>query len=85
LQSDDGVVLTQRDKHAVIYDHFLKHLGSYAPRACKLNLDSLGWQPRSLIHFDDPVSESELESVIKEGPKEKATVPDEFIGIFFSC
>jgi hypothetical protein len=78
------VALTQRDKHAVIYNHFLKHLGSYAPRACKLHLDSLGWQPRSLIHFDDHVSESELESVIKEGPKEKAAVADEFIGIFFS-
>jgi hypothetical protein len=31
LQSYDGVALTQRDKHTMIFYHFLKHLGSYAP------------------------------------------------------
>jgi hypothetical protein len=84
LKFDDGVAPNQRDKLVMIYDHFPKHLGSYAPRTCKLNLNSLGWQPRSLMHLNDPVSESELESVIKEAHKEKAPGLDEFIDIFFS-
>jgi hypothetical protein len=84
LQTNDGVALTQQDKYAAIYDHFLQHLGTYVPHKCKLNFSNLGWQPRSLLHLDEPVSENELQSVIMEAPKEKAPCPGGFIGLFFS-
>jgi hypothetical protein len=48
LHSDSGATISHRDKHKVIYDHFLQHIGSYTPRECKLNLAALGWQPRPL-------------------------------------
>jgi hypothetical protein len=80
LHSSDGVALSQDDKHSVIFEHFLQHLGSYTPRSCKLNLANLGWQTRHLFHLDEEVSEAELESVIAEAPKEKAPRPDGFIG-----
>jgi hypothetical protein len=78
------VALSQDDKHSVIFEHFLQHLGSYTPRSCKLNLANLGWQPRPLLHLDEEVLEAELESVIIEAPKEKAPGLDGFKGMFFS-
>jgi hypothetical protein len=48
LHSDSGATISHRDKHKVIYDQFLQHIGSYTPRECKLNLAALGWQPRPL-------------------------------------
>jgi hypothetical protein len=35
-------------------------------------------------HLEGDVSESELENVIQNAPKEKASGPDGFIGLFFS-
>jgi hypothetical protein len=54
------------------------------PHKCKLDFSNLGWQPRSLLHLDEPVTENELQSVIMEAPKEKAPGPNGFIGLFFS-
>jgi hypothetical protein len=41
LHSEEGIAVTQPDKHRVILNHFNNHLGSYAPRNCTLNLNSL--------------------------------------------
>jgi hypothetical protein len=84
LQGRDGGVTVQRDKHKLIHEHFLQHIGSYAPRSCALNFTNLGWQPRPLQHLDLPITEQELLLVIKEAPKEKAPGPYGFIGLFFS-
>jgi hypothetical protein len=84
LHSDDWVAWSHRDRGKVIYDHFLQHLGSYVPRKCRLNLANLGWQPKSLVHLEADVTESELQNVILNAPKEKAPRPDGFIGLFFS-
>jgi hypothetical protein len=85
LQHDHGTVVSQEDKHHVIFYHFLKHIGSYVPRECTLNFTNLGWQPRNLQHMDQPVSEEELKKVIMDASKEKAPGPDGFIGMFFPC
>jgi hypothetical protein len=84
LQTENGIATSQVDKHKAVYDHFLQHLGSYAPRQTRLNLSALGWQPRQLQHLEAPVTEEEILVVIKEAPKEKAPGPDGFIGLFFS-
>jgi hypothetical protein len=42
LQSGSGVAVSQSEKHKVIYDHFLQHIGTYIPRQCALNLTNLG-------------------------------------------
>jgi hypothetical protein len=85
LHADNGMVFTQADKHQVIFNHFLHHIGSYNPRACTLNLDSLGCQPKPLHHLEAHVSEEELKQVIMHSPKEKALGPDGFIGLFFTA
>jgi hypothetical protein len=54
------------------------------PHKCKLDFSNLGWQPRSLLHLDELVTENELQSVIMEAPKEKAPGLNGFIGLFFS-
>jgi hypothetical protein len=84
LHIDDAVVWSHRDKEKAIFEHFLKHLGTYVPRKCRINLANLGWQPKYLQHLEVDVSESELQKVIKVAPKEKALGPDGFIGLFFS-
>jgi hypothetical protein len=68
LQHDSGMAVTQAEKHQVIFDHFLQHIGSYAPRSCTLNLTNLGWKPRSLQHLEVPVSELEPKQVIMDAP-----------------
>jgi hypothetical protein len=83
LHTEEGIVVSQADKHKIIFDHFSQHIGSYAPRSCALNFESLGWQPRSLQHLDQPVSKTELKMIIQNAPKEKALGPDGFIGLFF--
>jgi hypothetical protein len=83
FQHEHGTAVSQEDKHQVIFDHFLQHIGSYVPRNCTLNLANLGWQPRDLQHLDQRVNEEELKKVIMDAPKEKAPDPDDFIGIFF--
>jgi hypothetical protein len=84
LHTDDWVAWSHRDKEKVIHDHFLQHLGSYVPRNCRLNLINLGWQPKSLDHLEADVTESELQNVILNAPKEKALGSDGFIGSVFS-
>jgi hypothetical protein len=84
LQTIDGITTSRADKHKAIFDYFVQHIGSYAPRQGQLNLSSLGWHPKSLQHLDAPVSKSEVISVIKEAPKEKAPGSDDYIGLFFS-
>jgi hypothetical protein len=78
------VVWSHSDREKVVYNHFLKHLGSYVPRKCRINLASLGWQSKPLDHLEADVSEAELKHVILNAPKEKAPGPDGFIGLFFS-
>jgi hypothetical protein len=41
LQMDNNLVVTQGEKHQAIYDHYLKHIGSYVPRSCSLNSSNL--------------------------------------------
>jgi hypothetical protein len=78
------VAVTQEDKENVVYQHFMKHIGTYVPRICNLNFANLGWQPKLLSHLENPVTEEELHSVIAHAPKEKALRPDGVIGRFFS-
>lgn len=37
LHHDGGIASTQKDKHEVIFQHYLKHIGTYSPRGCQLN------------------------------------------------
>jgi hypothetical protein len=55
LQTRNSVAVTQRQKHAAVYDHFLEHVGTHIPRECHLNFSELGWQPRDLQHLDQPL------------------------------
>jgi hypothetical protein len=83
-RTETRLVYTQSEKHQVIFNHFLQHIGSYDPRSCTLNWSSLDRQTRDLQHLENPVSEGELKQVIQSTPKEKAPGPDGFIGLFFS-
>jgi hypothetical protein len=78
------VAVTQDGKSKVIFDHFMQHIGTYELRSCSLNFSNLGWQPQNLQQLELPVSADELHQVILNAPKEKATGPDGYIGMFFS-
>jgi hypothetical protein len=84
LQTDNHLASSQKDKHQVIYDHFLNHLGSYVPRACSLNLTELDWHSNDLHHLDAPFIEVEIKSIIFSMPKEKAPGRDGYIGLLFT-
>jgi hypothetical protein len=83
LQTENSVALRQRDKQDIVYNHYLEHIGSHIPRSCLLNLARLRWQSQDLECLYVPFTEEELKSVISEAPKEKASGPDGFIGIYF--
>lgn len=84
IQTDGGLASSQSEKQRAVYGHFVKHIGTYTPRSCKLNFTQFGWQPRDLHHLDLPFQEHEVLQVIKHAPKEKAPGPDGFIGSFFA-
>lgn len=85
LQKDTGTVTTQGEKHQVIYDHFLQHIGTYIPRSCSLNFETLGWSQHQLHHLEEPFTEHEITQIIKQLNKEKAPGPDGYIGAFFAA
>jgi hypothetical protein len=41
LTTDSGFASTQEEKHVVIYNHFLNHIGTYSPRSCALNFSNI--------------------------------------------
>jgi hypothetical protein len=84
LQTNEGLVVSQTQKHAAIFNHFKLHIGTYFPRDCSLNFLELGWEPRHLSHLDLPFTEDEVKKVIMKAPKEKAPGPNGCIFIFFS-
>jgi hypothetical protein len=84
LQMDNGIAVTQSEKQHTIFDHYLKHIGTYVPRACSLNFSELNWQPRDLQHLNLPFSEQEIKNAIYNTPKEKAPGLDGYIGSFFT-
>jgi hypothetical protein len=83
LQTDEHVVIRQEEKHEVIFNHFLNHIGAHVPRSCALNLAELEWLPQDLADLEIPFVE-EVKRVIMEAPKEKAPCPDGYIGTFFT-
>jgi hypothetical protein len=60
IETEEGIALTQAAKQKAILHHFDKHLGTYIPRACRLNFDGLGWPRRSLHHLETSVLEKAL-------------------------
>lgn len=84
LHNGVQMVTGQQEKHKVIFDHYLQHIGSRVPRTNKLNFEALGWQGKQLDHLEAPFTEDEVRKVIMKYPKEKAPGPDGFIGLFFS-
>jgi hypothetical protein len=59
-ETPSEIVVTQGDKHMIIYNHYLQHVGSYAPRGVSLNFSELGWEQCQLDHLDQPFSEDEI-------------------------
>jgi hypothetical protein len=84
IQTDTGVAVSQADKHAVVYNHFLKHIGTYVPRKFCLDFSQLQWEPMNMSHLELPFLEEEIRAVILASSKEKAPGPNGFIGLFFS-
>jgi hypothetical protein len=60
LQIGNSVAITQIQKHATIYNHFLDHIGTHIPRTCHLNFNDIGWKPRDLQYLDQPFSKQEV-------------------------
>jgi hypothetical protein len=83
LQIENGMANSHQEKQQAIYDHYLHHTCTYVPRCYSLNLVEHGWEERQLRHLDLPFTEDEVQAVIKTTPREKAPVPDGFIGLFF--
>jgi hypothetical protein len=83
LQLDNGMAVTQAEKHQAVYEHYLKHIDSHVPRSCSLNLFDLHWKPRNLQHMDLPFTKHEIKDVVFSMPKEKTPGPDGYIGSFF--
>jgi hypothetical protein len=77
-------VTRQVEKHEVIFNHFLNHIGAHVPRSCALNLAELEWLPQDLANLEIPFAEEEVKRVIMEAPKENAPGPDGYIGTFFT-
>jgi hypothetical protein len=44
LQTENSVVMGQKEKQDVIFNHYLQHIGTHIPRECFLNFNNLGWQ-----------------------------------------
>lgn len=84
LQANGTTVTTQSEKHKIIFDHFSRHIGTYHPRECSINLAALGWDRYDLQHIEEPFIEQEVKRVIFDAPKEKAPDLDGYIGLFFS-
>jgi hypothetical protein len=83
-QVNNDLAVTQAQKQQAVYEHYLKHTRTYAPRQCSLNFSSLKWEPKYLNHLKTTFTEQEIKNVIFSAPKEKAPRPDGFIGLFFS-
>jgi hypothetical protein len=80
---EGNLALSQNEKQEAVYYHFQNHIRTHVPRFCMLNLPCLDWHPKDLGHLELPFTEEEIKKVIMEAPKEKAPVPDGFIGLFF--
>jgi hypothetical protein len=59
LLADDSVAITQEDTQNVVVQHFMQHIGSYVPITCNLNFANVGWQLKSLMHLENPISEED--------------------------
>jgi hypothetical protein len=75
LQSGDSVVMGQREKQEIVYDHYLHHIGTHIPKECALNFFELGWQPMNLQHLGTPFTKNEVKSVVIQAPKENHQAP----------
>lgn len=75
LHTNNGMAVSQSQKHQIIYDHFNNHIGAPSNNSINLKLDQLDWQPQELHHLDLPFTEPEVSSVIQQTPKEKAPGP----------
>jgi hypothetical protein len=41
----------------MVYNHYVGHIGTHAPRSCLINLSNLGWQLKDISHLELPFSE----------------------------
>lgn len=66
----------------MVYDHFIRLLGTPQKRTKCLNWENLGYQSHDLSDLEAPFTRSEIERTIKHIPGEKSPGPDGFIGLF---
>lgn len=83
LQTDNGFVVTHKDKAKEIYDHFTKQLGFREERRLTLNWDELEIEQFDLDDLERDITEEEVQKVISQMPSDKAPGPDGYTSLFF--
>jgi hypothetical protein len=72
------VVVDERDKDELVFQHFNTILGSYEPRSHGLNYGHMGMPTIDMATLDSYFTEDEVWSVIKTLPPNKVSGPDLF-------
>jgi hypothetical protein len=80
---DSSTVTGHQQKEEVVFDHFVKLMGTPQRRTRSLNWANLGYQAHDLSELEAPFEESEIKKTIIQLPGEKSPGLDGFIGLFY--
>lgn len=83
LIGQTGAITMQKDKARLVHAHFSQMMGNPVARTKALNWQQLGYIQHNLSDLDAPFTQTEIGSIIKQMPAEKAPGPDGFIGLFY--
>jgi len=83
MRNGQGWVFAHQEKQQLIHDHFSSIMADPPMCARDFNWDALGLPSVNLAALDDPFSEHEVLTAIKQLPHDKAPGPDGLTGCFF--
>jgi hypothetical protein len=84
LTNASGHTVTgQQQKEEIVFEHFVRMMGTPQGRTRCLNWANLGYQNHDLSDLEAPFEVVEIEKTIKSIPGEKSPGPDGYIGLFY--
>jgi hypothetical protein len=84
LTNASGHTVTgQQQKKEIVFEHFVRLMGTPQRRTRCLNWENLGYQNHDLSDLEAPFEVAEIEKTIKSIPGEKSPGPDGYIGLFY--
>ncbi|WVZ68219.1 hypothetical protein U9M48_017182 [Paspalum notatum var. saurae] len=85
LHHEGHTVVSHDDKLEMLQGYFEQIFGVAPSRQRVINLEVLGFCPLDLSSLEEPFSEAEVLSAIKELPADRAPGPDGFTGAFYKA